>query len=56
MTDKLDLSIQDQNRQLKAALLELENTNLTICESRELHVEIAKLTFSLLTLKFIKND
>jgi len=56
MNDKLNQQIQDQNRQLKAALLELKNENLTICESRQLHVEIEKLKFSINTLNFVKND
>jgi hypothetical protein len=56
MIEKLNYTIQDHERQLMAALEELNNENLTVCESRTLHVEISKLTFSLRTLKFIKND
>ena len=54
--DKLDLAIIKHEMDLKAAKEELKNENLTICETRIIHVEIEKLTFSLKTLKFIKND
>ena len=52
--DKLDLSLIKHEMDLKSALSELKNENLTECESRQLHVEIEKLTFSINTLKFIK--
>ena len=54
--DKLDLSIQDHERRLKASKNELDNENLTDGQVRALHVEIEQLKFSLKTLKFIKND
>ena len=56
VNDRLDYSVQDHKRQLKAATKELNNTNLTPGESRMLHVEIEKLNFSLLILNFIQND
>jgi hypothetical protein len=54
--DKLELSLIKHEMDLKAAMLELQNENLTAGESRLIHVEIEKLTFSIETLKFISND
>ena len=54
--DRLDLALIDHNRRLKSALLELNNENLTDGQLRALHVEIEQLTFSIKTLKFVKND
>ena len=54
--DKLDLSLVKHRIDLKSALDELKNENLTQGQSRQLHVEIEKLTFSIKTLEFIKND
>jgi len=56
MIDKLHLSLVKHELDLKAAKEELSNENLTMCQSRSLHVEIEKLTFCILTLKFITND
>tara|TARA_R110000764_G_scaffold192359_1_gene277576 strand:+ start:271 stop:459 length:189 start_codon:yes stop_codon:yes gene_type:complete len=56
MIDKVNLSLVKHELDLKAALEELNNENLTECESRQLHVEIEKLTFSINVLKFIEND
>ena len=56
MIDKVHLSLVKHELDLKAAKEELNNENLTLCESRALHVEIEKLTFCILTLKFIEND
>ena len=53
--DKLDLSIIKHEQDLKSAYSELKNENLTPGESRKIHVEIEKLTFSIETLKFIKS-
>jgi len=54
--DKLDLSLIKHKMDLKTALSELKNENLTQSESRQLHVEIEKLIFCIKTLNFIKND
>ena len=54
--DKIRLAKQEHTRHLKAAKKELKNENLTSGESRALHVEIAKLDFSLKTLKFILDE
>jgi hypothetical protein len=54
--DKLELSLIKHEIDLKAAKGELNNENLTECESRLIHVEIEKLTFCIKTLNFINND
>ena len=54
--DRLELSIVKQEMDLRLLRIELQNENLTAGESRAVHVDIEKLTFSIKTLKFIKND
>jgi len=54
--DKLDLAIIKHDMDLKAALKELDNQNLTHGQIRALHVEIEQNKFALKTLKSIKND
>ena len=54
--DRIELSIIKNEMDLRTAKQELNNENLTAGQHRALHVEIEKLTFSINTLKFIKND